>query len=94
VPGYDGTGPRGGGPLTGRGRGYCLMKIPGKPDEPLAGFAGLAGYPVGFPSRDLEADLESLRARILNLRTAVQGLHRRVTAVEYSPSKTSGSTTS
>ena len=27
MPGFDGTGPRGLGPLTGRGRGFCLTGI-------------------------------------------------------------------
>jgi len=25
MPGYDGTGPRGEGPMTGGGRGYCVV---------------------------------------------------------------------
>lgn len=28
MPGFDGTGPLGRGPLTGRGRGYCVVKLP------------------------------------------------------------------
>jgi len=27
VPGFDGTGPRGAGPLTGAGRGYCIGQL-------------------------------------------------------------------
>lgn len=27
MPGFDGTGPLGRGPMTGRGRGYCVMPI-------------------------------------------------------------------
>ena len=27
MPGFDGTGPRGIGPMTGRGRGYCVMPL-------------------------------------------------------------------
>ena len=46
MPGYDGTGPRGRGPMTGRCRGYCVLKIPRIPGEPLAGFAGLSGKAV------------------------------------------------
>lgn len=43
MPGYDGTGPKGQGPMTGRGSGYCLLKIPRSPDEPKTGFIGLSG---------------------------------------------------
>jgi hypothetical protein len=28
MPGFDGTGPLGQGPFTGRGRGFCVMKLP------------------------------------------------------------------
>jgi len=29
MPGFDGTGPRGMGPMTGGGRGFCAMPMPG-----------------------------------------------------------------
>ena len=45
MPGFDGTGPRGQGQMTGRAEGYCAVRIPdsgGAPD----GYAGLQGTPV------------------------------------------------
>ena len=45
MPGFDGTGPRGQGPLTGRGEGYCSEKIPDSAWAPH-GYAGLEGTPV------------------------------------------------
>ena len=48
MPGYDGTGPKGLGPMTGKGGGYCLLKIPRIPDEPETGFVGLSGKPVAI----------------------------------------------
>ncbi len=52
MPGYDGTGPKGLGPMTGRGGGYCLIKIPRTPGESQTGFAGLSGKPVAcLPGR-------------------------------------------
>ncbi|HUV93206.1 MAG TPA: DUF5320 domain-containing protein [Anaerolineae bacterium] len=47
VPRFDGTGPRGEGPLTGRGEGYCVMRLP-KPGtgEATVGYAGMQGTPV------------------------------------------------
>lgn len=33
MPGFDGTGPRGQGPLTGGGRGYCAVSLSG--DRPI-----------------------------------------------------------
>jgi hypothetical protein len=57
MPAFDGTGPRGLGPMTGRGEGYCAIAFPAPgtgraPD----GYAGLAGTPVqpvltGSPER-------------------------------------------
>lgn len=52
VPGFDGTGPRGEGPLTGRGEGYCAIRLPDPVSrQPVFGFAGLAGVPVGLYPR-------------------------------------------
>jgi hypothetical protein len=45
MPRFDGTGPRGGGPMTGRGEGHCVVQLPG-PDRPARGYAGLEGAPV------------------------------------------------
>jgi len=49
MPGFDGTGPRGLGPMTGRGEGYCAIALPsaGTAKAPY-GYAGLAGVPVGM----------------------------------------------
>ncbi|MEM5788721.1 MAG: DUF5320 domain-containing protein [Syntrophobacteraceae bacterium] len=43
MPGRDGKGPLGKGPMTGNCAGSCLMKIPADRDEPVLGFAGKAG---------------------------------------------------
>jgi hypothetical protein len=48
MPGQDGTGPRGSGPMTGKGLGFCILRIPGAPEEPFVGFAGESGRPVSF----------------------------------------------
>jgi hypothetical protein len=49
MPGFDGTGPQGRGPLTGRARGYCVLRE--SKDEPIhmQGFAGVQGTPVKIP---------------------------------------------
>jgi hypothetical protein len=44
MPGFDGTGPRGRGPLTGRGEGYCALVLPEDGQAPF-GYAGLQGRP-------------------------------------------------
>ena len=45
MPRYDGTGPRGKGPMTGRGEGYCAITLP-EPGQPGRGYAGLQGTPM------------------------------------------------
>lgn len=44
MPGFDGRGPRGEGPMTGRAAGYCAVAEPrsGRP----YGYAGLQGTPA------------------------------------------------
>ena len=47
MPAFNGTGPRGLGPMTGRGEGYCAIAFPppGTGRAPY-GYAGLAGTSV------------------------------------------------
>jgi len=46
MPGFDGTGPRGMGPMTGGGRGFCAVPLP--PAWPT--YMGRAAYPsYGMP---------------------------------------------
>lgn len=45
MPRFDGTGPRGSGPMTGRGEGYCVLELP-EADRPARGYAGVVGVPV------------------------------------------------
>ena len=45
MPGFDGTGPQGQGPMTGRGEGYCAVKIPDSGELPY-GYAGVQGTPM------------------------------------------------
>ena len=44
MPGFDGTGPRGQGPMTGGGRGYCAVPLSGnRPMYPGQRFFGRGG---------------------------------------------------
>jgi hypothetical protein len=49
MPRFDGTGPRGSGPMTGRGEGYCVLELP-QPGRPARGFAGLVDAPAPLES--------------------------------------------
>ena len=46
MPGFDGTGPSGRGPMSGQGRGFCVLKSSETRPYRLSGFAGLQGVPV------------------------------------------------
>lgn len=43
MPQYDGTGPCGQGPMTGRGMGFCVMRVNENNLPDLKGFAGIQG---------------------------------------------------
>ena len=46
MPGFDGTGPRGLGPMTGGGRGFCAVPLP----QTRPAYMGRAAYPLyGMP---------------------------------------------
>jgi len=81
MPGCDGTGPKGRGPMTGRGGGYCLLKLPASKDEPLSGFAGRAGLPVRLWPDGIGADLASLSLRAQRLEAELRDMRRRVMAL-------------
>lgn len=47
MPAFDGTGPRGQGVFTGRGQGYCVLRLPEPGSgEPAIGYAGIQGTPL------------------------------------------------
>lgn len=47
MPAFDGTGPRGQGPLTGQGEGYCAVRLPSpRSGQVPYGYAGRAGVPM------------------------------------------------
>ena len=52
MPGFDGTGPSGKGPLTGRGLGYCILRESGRTPDRIEGWAGIDGIPVGDTRSD------------------------------------------
>ena len=43
MPGFDGTGPLGKGPMTGKGKGFCILKSDTEKPEKVEGYIGLQG---------------------------------------------------
>ncbi len=94
MPGFDGTGPQGRGPMTGGGRGYCATGMGGvvqrgfgKRGWPHGGSYGRGarwsnmGAPTDAPPAG-SANVEELVEQIRALATRVQDLTARLDAQE------------
>lgn len=55
MPGNDGTGPRGQGPMTGRGMGFCMLATDSEKPEGITGFAGIDGKSVKLTTNKASA---------------------------------------
>ena len=86
MPGFDGTGPRGMGQMTGGGRGYCSSwgaragRLPYRARR-WAGYGYGYGYPgrrfgPGFVTRDQE--VEYLKSEAEALRRTLEGIEARI----------------
>ena len=64
MPGFNGKGPSGQGPLTGKGRGFCILKSSEKNPHQVQGFAGLQGVPV---DQKKENNSEDNRKEVINM---------------------------
>ena len=73
MPGFDGTGPLGQGPLTGGGRGFCVVPV---------GYAGNQGYSLN-PGYPYSANYGGYNAPLYNnyLYYPIRGSYRTPTAV-------------
>ena len=54
MPGFDGTGPLGQGPMTGRGQGFCVLTSSKENPDQIQGFVGLQTVPVGQKVNNFE----------------------------------------
>ena len=82
MPGFDGTGPCGKGPMSGKAQGYCLLKMPDDAAEAETGFAGLAGDPItmGHDSRKMAGF--SLCNRLWKMQVALDEMKSRLAELE------------
>jgi len=78
MPGYDGRGPRGLGPMSGRCGSYRILETPAGGHQPVKGIAGLSGRPITIPSRASRNNLARLQARTRELEAKLAGLRRRI----------------
>ena len=69
MPNYDGTGPDGKGPMTGFGRGYCLIPISSSEQELEL---------LRNQEHVLQAQLKQIRNRIKGVKTKKEVHHARI----------------
>jgi hypothetical protein len=69
MPNFDGTGPNGKGPMTGRGRGYCVLPIT-IPEQELDFLKN--------QEQVLEEQLKQIKARVRGLSTIKKVGHARI----------------
>lgn len=79
MPGLDGTGPMGMGPMTGGGRGFC------SPWGVRAGwppYSGRGGYAYGYPGRRFGTGYLTRDQQIEHLRDEAEALRRTLDRME------------
>jgi len=63
MPGFDGTGPLGQGPMTGRGQGFCVLTSSKENPDQIQGFVGLQAVPV----EQVNGNLENTGKEVINM---------------------------
>lgn len=84
MPGFDGTGPRGMGPMTGGGRGFCAAPA-GSYGYPGRGYAGVYGRP--YAPMPTQTELELLRNEYAMLKQELEALEARLQSMEAESEK-------
>ena len=75
--------------MTGRGRGFCVLKLTTRPGAPVTGLAGWRGWPVGPPPEG-EADLGQLRTQARRIEAVLRAIRGRLERLETSRRRGSG----
>lgn len=78
VPGFDGTGPYGRGPFSGKGSGYCILQFDDAPNPAIHGFAGRQARAVPVPA----SELAHLRLRACQIEDTLRALCEGIAALE------------
>jgi len=78
MPGYDGTGPAGAGPMTGRGRGYCIVKLPENGKLPVIVSEVLSEIHASVSSDPSSDGTAQLGIRVRQVQSALRNLVQRI----------------
>ena len=82
MPRFDGTGPQGKGPMTGRGDGFCILRISEASGEAVTGFAGISGRPVSASADKPRPDLMFLSTQVRHMEKRLGDIRRRFDALD------------
>jgi len=70
-------GPRGVGPISGGGRGMCVVKLPDEASDPITGVAGQVGWSFSQPL-ETGAELERLHRQARHIETLLWAIQARI----------------
>ena len=85
MPGFDGTGPRGLGSMTGGRRGFCTLP-PGSVGATCRG-KSLPGTYGAFAAMPAQAELDQLRDQFSLLKNELEAIEARLKSMEAQKSK-------
>jgi hypothetical protein len=89
MPGFDGTGPRGLGSMTGRGEGFCILKLPEwAGNDPAAAVYHEAPVVAGSENRGWV--FAQLQGELQRIEAALQGISLRLQRLGASPIQRAG----
>lgn len=62
MPGFDGTGPLGQGPMTGRCQGFCVLTTSKENPDQIDGLIGIEGEPV----QKIDSNLQFAKKKVVS----------------------------
>lgn len=83
MPGFDGTGPRGMGPMTGGRRGFCTLP----PGSAGAAYRGRFSTATAYAAMPAQSELDQLRNEFVLLKNELEDVEARLKSMEAQKSK-------
>lgn len=78
MPGHNGTGPAGAGPMTGKGKGYCIIELPENKDMPRIVSEALTEIQETQSPDSTGTETAHLHYRAMQIQTAINDLNNRI----------------